>query len=222
VSYDIILMDSDLPDMSGQKVLEKMRTSGVKTPVMMLSEDHSTKSIVTALGMGADDFLTKPFHKDEMIARIHAIVRRSNGHANNVINIGPLEINLNRREASADGSVVGLTGREYDVLEVLALNKGQNVSKAMILEHLYGGVNEPEQKIVDVYACKVRKKLEDVQAGTGKLIETIWGKGYRLSDNQSNALAAKFGEEAIVTVEEPETAAEPRQTGTWQRRTLKR
>ncbi len=219
VSYDMILLDSHLSDMSGQRVLEKMRASGVKTPVMILSGDHSTKSIVTALGMGADDFLAKPFHKDEMIARIHAIIRRSKGHANNIVNVGPLEINLNKRKASIEGNTINLTGKEYDVLEVLALNKDKNVSKPMILEHLYGGINEPEQKIVDVFACKLRKKLNDASDGVvGKFIETIWSKGYRLSNDHSHALATKFGQEANSVVETPERSTMPKQTRTKQSR----
>jgi len=223
IDYDIILLDGDLPDMTGQEALEQMRSSGVRTPVMMVSGKNSLTSIVSALGAGADDFLQKPFHKDEMIARIHAIVRRSNGHANNIINIGSLAVNLNKREASVDGNTVDLTGREYDVLEVLALNKGEKVSKAMILEHLYGGINEPEQKIVDVFACKLRKKLNNASDGVvGKFIETVWGKGYRLSSEHSHALATKFGDEANGMAEKSQTTVAPTRGTTGQQKTLSR
>ncbi|TIV75132.1 MAG: response regulator transcription factor, partial [Mesorhizobium sp.] len=150
--YDIILLDLNLPDMSGYEVLRTLRLSKVKTPILILSGMAGIEDKVRGLGFGADDYMTKPFHKDELVARIHAIVRRSKGHA----------------------QCVHLTGKEYQMLELLSLRKGTTLTKEMFLNHLYGGMDEPELKIIDVFICKLRKKL-DAASGGQKYIETVWG-----------------------------------------------
>src|SRR5271168_4086950 len=178
--YDIILLDLNLPDMSGYDVLRKLRISKVKTPILILSGLAGIEDKIKGLGFGADDYMTKPFHKDELVARIHAIVRRSKGHAQSVINTGDLCVNLDARSVEVNGVRVHVTGKEYQMLELLALRKGMTLSKEMFLSHLYGGMDEPEMKIIDVFICKLRKKL--ATSGASGLIGTVWGRGYTMRD----------------------------------------
>src|SRR5271170_7059402 len=175
--YDIILLDLNLPDMSGFEVLRKLRVSKVRTPILILSGLAGIEDKIQGLGFGADDYMTKPFHKDELVARIHAIVRRSKGHAQSVINIDDLSVNLDTRTVEINGARVHVTGKEYQMLELLALRNGTTLTKEMFLSHLYGGLDEPEVKIVDVFICKLRKKLANASGGKD-YIETVWGRGY--------------------------------------------
>ncbi|MHC2021425.1 response regulator transcription factor CtrA [Methylobacterium sp. CM6247] len=179
--YDIILLDLTLPDMSGYEVLRHLRVAKVKTPILILSGMASIEDKVKGLGFGADDYLTKPFHKDELVARIHAIVRRSKGHAQSVITTGDLTVNLDEKMVAIAGNRVNLTGKEYQILELLSLRKGTTLTKEMFLNHLYGGMDEPELKIIDVFICKLRKKLANASSGKN-YIETVWGRGYVLRD----------------------------------------
>src|ERR1700712_4278499 len=179
--YDIILLDLTLPDMSGYEVLRSLRVAKVKTPILILSGMSSIEDKVKGLGFGADDYLSKPFHKDELIARIHAIVRRSKGHAQSIITMGDLTLDLDEKMASVGGKRVPLTTKEYQMLELLALRKGSTITKEMFLNHLYGGMDEPELKIIDVFVCKLRKKLANASGGKN-YIETIWGRGYVLRE----------------------------------------
>ncbi|MCW6512257.1 response regulator transcription factor CtrA [Lichenifustis flavocetrariae] len=180
--YDIILLDLNLPDMSGYEVLRTLRGAKVRTPVLILSGLAGIEDKVKGLGVGADDYLTKPFHKDELVARIQAIVRRSKGHAQSVITTADMILNLDEKTVSISGSRVNLTGKEYQMLELLSLRKGSTMTKEMFLNHLYGGMDEPDLKIVDVFICKLRKKLSNASQGRN-YIETIWGRGYVLHDN---------------------------------------
>ena len=177
--YDIILLDLNLPDMSGFEVLRSLRMSKVKTPTLILSGLAGIEDKIKGLGFGADDYVTKPFHKDELVARIHAVVRRSKGHAQSVIETGDLVVNLDSGTVKVSGTPVYLTGKEYQVLELLSLRKGTSVTKEMFLTNLYGGMDEPEIKIIDVFICKLRKKLAYASGGKD-YIETIWGRGYVL------------------------------------------
>ena len=177
--YDIILLDLNLPDMSGFEVLRSLRVSRVKTPSLILSGLAGVEDKVKGLGFGAADYMTKPFHKDELVARIHSIVRRSRGHAQSVIEIDDLVVNLDTKTTVVNGTPVHLTGREYQILELLSLRKGTTMSKEMFLNHLYSGMDEPEQKIIDVFICKLRKKLANASGGKD-YIETVWGRGYVL------------------------------------------
>jgi two-component system cell cycle response regulator CtrA len=179
--YDIILLDLNLPDMSGFEVLRSLRVSKVKTPILILSGLAGIEDKVNGLGFGGDDYMTKPFHKDELVARIHAIVRRSKGHAQSVIQIGDLVVNLDSKTVEVGGQRVNFTGKEYQMLELLSLRKGMTITKEMFLNHLYGGMDEPEIKIIDVFICKLRKKLTCVSNGKD-YIETIWGRGYVLRE----------------------------------------
>ena len=180
--YDIILLDLNLPDMSGFEVLRSLRTARVKTPTLILSGLAGIEDKIKGFGYGADGYLTKPFHKDELVARIHAIVRRSKGHAQSLIETGDLVINLDSKSVEVSGTRVHLTGKEYQMLELLALRKGTTLSKEVFLNNLYGGMDEPELKIIDVFICKVRKKLANASGGKD-YIETVWGRKYMLRES---------------------------------------
>ena len=180
-AYDIILLDLNLPDMSGFEVLRSLRLSKVKTPILILTGVTSIEDKVASLGFGADDYMTKPFHRDELIARIHAIVRRSKGHAQSIVNIDDLCVNLDTKTVEIEGTPVYLTVKEYQVLELLCLRKGSTLTKEMFLNNLYGGMDEPEIKIIDVFICKLRKKLAKVSNGKD-YIETVRGRGYVLRE----------------------------------------
>ena len=186
--YDIILLDLNLPDISGYEVLRRLRSVKIKTPVMVVSGMAGVEDKVKAFNLGADDYLTKPFHKGEMVARIQAIVRRSKGHAQSVIEIDGLAIDLDRKVVSLKGVEIHLSGKEYELMELLALRRGAVLTKEMIMNHLYGGMDEPELKIIDVFVHKLRKKLGD--AGELNRIKTVWGQGYVLNDGRPAALAA--------------------------------
>ncbi|MGZ9812491.1 response regulator transcription factor CtrA [Pseudoroseicyclus sp. H15] len=179
--YDLILLDLNLPDMTGHEVLRQLRVSRVDTPILVLTGDDATESKLKSFGFGADDYLTKPFHREELIARIHAIIRRSKGHAQSVIKTGKITVNLDGKSVDVDGQPVHLTGKEYQMFELLSLRKGTTLTKEMFLNHLYGGMDEPELKIIDVFICKLRKKLSQATGGENH-IETVWGRGYVLRD----------------------------------------
>lgn len=179
--YDLILLDLDLPDMSGMDVLRQIRMSRIETPILILTGSDDTESKLRGFGFGADDYMTKPFHRDELVARIQAIIRRSKGHAHSIITVGRMQVNLDAKSVEVDGKRVNLTGKEYQILELLALRKGTTLTKEMFLNHLYGGMDEPELKIIDVFICKLRKKLTEAIGGDHN-IETVWGRGYVLRD----------------------------------------
>jgi two-component system cell cycle response regulator CtrA len=179
--YDLILLDLNLPDMNGHEVLRQLRIAKVETPILILSGADDTESKLKGFGFGADDYMTKPFHRQELIARIHAIVRRSKGHAQSVIATGKFTVNLDAKTVEVDGKPVHLTGKEYQMLELLSLRKGTTLTKEMFLNHLYGGMDEPELKIIDVFICKLRKKLANASQGRN-YIETVWGRGYVLRE----------------------------------------
>mgnify|MGYP000244389974 FL=1 len=193
--YDLILLDLNLPDMNGHEVLRQLRLARVDTPILILSGSDDTESKIKGFGFGADDYLTKPFHRDELIARIHAIIRRSKGHAQSMIRTGRINVNLDAKTVDVDGRTVHLTGKEYQMLELLSLRKGTTLTKEMFLNHLYGGMDEPELKIIDVFICKLRKKLSQATGGDNH-IETIWGRGYVLRDPIEEAQPQGFAASA--------------------------
>ncbi|MEQ9255842.1 MAG: response regulator transcription factor, partial [Alphaproteobacteria bacterium] len=157
-----------------------LRAARVATPILILSGLGETESKVKGLGIGADDYLTKPFDRTELVARINAVIRRTRGHSDAVIRTGKLTVNLDAKTVEANGQSIHLTGKEYGILELLSLRKGTTLTKEMFLNHLYGGMDEPELKIIDVFVCKLRKKLTG--ACGDNYIETVWGRGYVLRD----------------------------------------
>lgn len=179
--YDLIILDLMLPDMDGYQVLKEMRSAKIKTPVLILSGLGGIDKKVKGLTSGADDYLTKPFEKDELLARIHAIIRRSKGHADSIIRTGKIELNMNTRTVTVNGKPLHLTGKEYAILQLLSLRKGATLSKEQFLNYLYGGMDEPEVKIIDVFICKLRKKLKQATGGDS-CISTAFGRGYILQD----------------------------------------
>ncbi len=187
--YDIVLLDLDLGDMGGLDVLRQVRLQKMRTPVIVVTATADVETKVSALCAGADDFITKPFHKAELVARINAVVRRSRGHAQSIIRTGDISVNLDTRSAAVGDVPIHLTPSEYKVLELLSLRKNSVLTKEMCLNHLYNGLKEPEVKIIDVFICKLRKKLS-AASGYGNQIETIWGGGYMLRDAPVDSLAA--------------------------------
>ncbi|SHG73556.1 two component transcriptional regulator, winged helix family [Cognatiyoonia sediminum] len=179
--YDLILLDINLPDMTGHEVLRQLRLARVDTPILILLGEDDTESKLCGFGFGADDCLTKPFLREELIARIHAIIRRSKGHAQSIIKTGAVNVNLDAKTVDVQGNTVHLTCKGYQILELLSLRKGTSLTKEMFLNHLYGGMDEPELKIIDVFICKLRKKLSEATGGQN-FIETVWGRGYVLRD----------------------------------------
>jgi two-component system cell cycle response regulator CtrA len=192
--YDIIILDLLLPDMDGYEVLRRLRQAKVETPILILSGLTEMDNKIKGLGFGADDYITKPFDKRELVARINAIVRRSKGHAHSVMKTGRMIVDLDARTVEVEGKPVHLTTKEYGILELLSLRKGTTLTKEMFLNHLYGGMDEPELKIIDVFVCKLRKKLS-VALGGDNYIDTVWGRGYVLRDpeNQADTDAAAAG-----------------------------
>ena len=179
--YNLILLDLVLPDINGHDVLRQLRVARIDTPILILSGETDTENKMRGFGSGADDYLTKPFHREELIARIHAIIRRSKGHSQSIIKTGDIEVNLDGKTVEVRGNAVHLTGKEYQMLELLSLRKGTTLTKEMFLNHLYGGMDEPKLKIIDVFICKLRKKLSEA-TGRENHIETVWGRGYVLRD----------------------------------------
>lgn len=182
--YDLLILDLMLPDIDGYEVLLRLRSAKIKIPILILSGLSSVEQKIKGLGLGADDYMTKPFNRAELIARIQAIVRRSKGHSESVVRFDKVTINLDTRVVEVSGEQVHLTNKEYAILELLAMRKGTVLTKEMFLNHLYNSMDEPEIKIIDVFVCKLRKKLADASGGTN-YIETVWGRGYMLKDYET-------------------------------------
>ena len=177
--YQVMILDLGLPDMSGDEVLDNLRAKNEHLPVLILSGAADVEARLSCLRAGADDYLTKPFNMDELVARLHALVRCANGPANNRLQFGDITLDLTARHVRVGNTRVELMSKEYQMLELLCLRKGSVVSKESFLDHLYGGMDEPEMKIIDVFICKLRKKIENAGA-SHPFIETVWGRGYRV------------------------------------------
>jgi two-component system cell cycle response regulator CtrA len=179
--YDIVLLDIILPDAEGYEVIKKMRNNKIDSPVLVFSGLSRPQAKIKALSLGADDFITKPYDKLELMARIKAIIRRSKGFSHHIINSGEIYIDTESREVKVNNNIIHLTNKEYSILELLVLRKGFVLTKEIFLNHLYGGLDEPEIKIIDVFICKLRKKLS--MAGVSNSIITVWGRGYMIKDD---------------------------------------
>jgi two-component system cell cycle response regulator CtrA len=187
--YDIILFDLSRPNIDGYEVLRRLRGACVRAPVLILSGLAELDHRIKGLGFGDDDLLTNRCDHRELIARMKAIVRRSKGHCESTIRTGKLVVNLDTRVVSVDDRPIHLTGKEYGILELLSLHKGTTMTKEMFLNHLYGGMDEPELKIIDVFVCKLRKKLAQATGGN-HYIETVWGRGHMLRDPEPGACSS--------------------------------
>ncbi|MBU1378066.1 MAG: response regulator transcription factor [Alphaproteobacteria bacterium] len=186
--YDAIFLSLTLDDMTGVQLIRALRTRKIAAPVIALG-DGQVETRVEALAAGADDVMTKPFHKGELLARLAAVVRRSCGHADSILRTGNIALNLATRQAEIAGQPIHLTPSEYKMLELFSLRKNTALSKEQCLSHLYNGMSEPEPKIIDVFVCKLRKKIAAVNGGDAQ-IETVWGGGYMLRDAPAQRLAA--------------------------------
>ena len=186
--YDLILLDLVLPDINGHDFLRQLRVARIDTPILILSGETNTENKMRGFGSGADDYLTKPFHREELLARIHAIILRPRGHSQSIIKTGDIEVNLDEKTVEVRGNTVHLTGKEYQMLELLSLRKGTTLTKEMFLNHFYGGMDEPELKIIDVFICKLLKKLSEA-TGRENHIETVWARGYVLRDPKPEDVA---------------------------------
>jgi two-component system, cell cycle response regulator CtrA len=191
--FDMALIGPLLPDMEGAELLRRMRSAELTTPVLMLVEGDDRALRVRLLIAGADDVLARTFHKDELTARLQAIIRRSRGHARSVIRTGRLALDLAARTVEIDGKPLNVTPKEYGILELLSLRRGRTLTKEMFLDHLYGGMDEPEQKIVDVFICKLRKKIAKLTGETDIPIQTVWGQGYTLREPMAGLAEAGEG-----------------------------
>jgi two-component system cell cycle response regulator CtrA len=198
--YDLVILDLLLPDMHGYEVLQRLRCGKIKIPVLILSGLSEIEQKIKGLGYGADDYMTKPFNRGELLARVHAIIRRSKGHAESVLRFDRVCINLDSRTVEVNGKIVRLTSKEYAILELLAMRKGTVLTKEMCLDHLYGGMDEPEFKIIDVFVCKLRKKLFEASGGQN-YIETVWGRGYMLRDYSDTPSASLQKAEMAIAKE---------------------
>jgi two-component system cell cycle response regulator CtrA len=174
--YDIVVLDLMLPDMEGYEVLRAMRSRKITAPVLVLSGLSNPQAKVKAFGLGADDFINKPIDRTELVARVNAIVRRNNGFTQQVLRAGDLELNQDSHEVTVAGKTVDLSGKEYATLELLLMRQGRAVRKEAFLGHLYGGLNEPGVRIIDVFVCHLRQKI--ARAGIEDLITTVTGYGY--------------------------------------------
>ena len=183
--YDLVVLDLMLPDIPGADVLKQMRQGGNMTPVLILSGINMPTKKVECFSVGADDYMTKPYDRSELVARVKAIVRRSRGLADNVIKVGRMTINLNTKKVFIDDTLLPLTAKEYALLELLALKKGGTVNKESFLSQIYGGMDEPEIKIIDVFLCKIRQKIKKI-TGNETYIHTVWGRGYTLEEKKKN------------------------------------
>lgn len=181
--YDAIVVSSTR-DRTDIDMVKSLRVAKVKAPIIVLTSMPSIEHTVRALGTGADDVISKPFHKDDLVARLLATVRRSKGHPQSKITIGDLVVNIDTKTVTVCGNPVHLTAKEFAILELMALRKNNVLTKEVILNAVYGGMDEPEIKIIDVFICKLRKKI-----GEG-YVETIWGRGYCLRDHDTPKVGA--------------------------------
>lgn len=178
--YDLIVLDLTLPDVDGCELIRRMRLARIDVPVLVLSGLSRAEVRVQALGAGADDFMVKPFDRGELIARVQAAVRRHKARRQAVVRVGSVGLNLETREVTVTGTPVRLTGKEFAILELLTLRMGTTLSKETLLSHLYGEMDEPDSKIIDVFVCKLRRKL--ALAGAPDFVGTVWGLGYTVRD----------------------------------------
>jgi two-component system cell cycle response regulator CtrA len=178
--FDLLIVNLALSALEGSAVIRRIRAAGRTTPILALSTMRNPRARVEAFTAGADDVVDQQVDPAELLARIRAIVRRSRGHSQSSLQIGAVTLNLELHTVVANGVSLSLTGKEFALLQLLMLRKNIVMTKDAILTQLYGGMDEPELKIIDVFVCKIRKKLAAV--GLGDFIGTVWGRGYMVRD----------------------------------------
>lgn len=176
--YDAVVLDLMLPGLDGLSILQRMREAGKTSPVLILTAKDGVPDRVRGLNLGADDYLAKPFAFEELLARLHALVRRKYDKTTTMIDAGGLTLDLNARTAAWDAEPVVLTAKEFGILEVLALQIGRVVSRTEIADHLYGFDAEPNSNAIDVHIAQLRRKLET--DGRPRRVHTRRGMGYIL------------------------------------------
>ena len=186
--YDLIILDLMLPRKDGLSVLGSLRGGGVVAPVMILTARDATDDVVKGLDMGADDYATKPFSLDEILARVRALLRRKDKITNTTLNAGPIEISPARREVKVAGNVIDLTAKEYALLEYFVRNNGNVLNRTQLSEHVWDMNFEPSSNVVDVYVGYLRNKIMKILGVS--LIKTVRGHGYMLDVAEANNLAA--------------------------------
>lgn len=179
IPFDVAIIDLGLPKMTGIEVVKKLRESQRKYPILILTARSSWQDKVEGLKSGADDYLTKPFHIEELLARMNALVRRSAGWSKPVLECGPYKLDTTAQRVTLDDQPVDLTSYEYKVLEYLMLHAGELVSKSDLTEHIYEQDFDRDSNVIEVFVGRLRKKL-DVD-GSMKPIETVRGRGYRFA-----------------------------------------
>ena len=181
--FDLVLLNLVLPDMDGSSLIRQIRTAKHDTPIIALSSVPQAR--LKALAAGADDVVARDIDPAELGARIRAIVRRSRGFAQSQLQIGSLMLDVDQHDVVANGVRVHFTGKEFAILELLVLRRNMILNKETILSQIYGGMDEPEIKIIDVFICKIRNKLS--KAGLPTIISTVWGRGYSVKDSGHEA-----------------------------------
>lgn len=181
-TYDVIILDIMLPGRDGFTVCREMRQNSIPTPIIMLTAKDSIEDKVIGLSEGADDYLTKPFSFEELLARIRALLRRSQDYKTKVLKAGDLEMDPLRHLVTLSGKKINLTGKEYALLEYLLRNKGRVVTQSMIIEHVWDMNYEGISNVVNVYVNHLREKID--KNAKVKLIHTIRGHGYKIDENQ--------------------------------------
>lgn len=177
-AYDAIVLDIMLPGRDGLSILRSLRERGHSVPVILLSARSELNERLEGLNLGADDYLTKPFYIEELVARLHVVTRRASGSASSILEVADLTMNLLTREVERSGRRIELTAREFEMLEQFARSPGRVLTRPQICERVWNYDFDPGTNIVEVYIQRLRKKLE--HAGESKLIETIRGVGYRM------------------------------------------
>ncbi len=176
--FDLAVVDIGLPKLDGIGLIRQLRTSGRKFPILILTARGSWQEKVEGLESGADDYLVKPFHFEELLARINALLRRAAGHASPEVECGPIRLDTFRQQVTLNGAAVELTAYEYKVLEYLVLNRDKVISKTELTEHIYDQDFDRDSNVIEVFIRRLRRKLDP--EGEHDPIETLRGRGYRI------------------------------------------